>query len=203
LNVGDNTKDESLFDLSKNFLIEDKKKKGDAYLGGIHRLDRPCSGIIVFAKTSKAAGRLAQSFRDRQVEKGYLAVVNGLVLNGSECRHQLIISSKKRTQVVGSKTNSKTGVEAVLRYRPIKSIELRDGTKQTLLQIELETGRKHQIRSQLSYIGHPIVGDTKYGAPQRFRERLFLFFLSDIRNFYLFFLNGIQRYCTAFSQSKF
>ena len=183
-------------------------KPGDAFLGMVHRLDRPCSGVIAFAKTSKCAMRLSEALRDRSVDlkKEYLCVVNGVIERSGTCHHWLQVDRFK-TEVweTSSHPGGKRVLEAKLRYFPLAykkrckpwtekrlGRQLGDGEmiankreggsdssgdfwkfgqhNMTLLRVELETGRKHQIRSQLSYIGHSIVGDGKYGAPQAVRD---------------------------------
>lgn len=170
LSQGDSTGDPSLLDLAKQYLVKSRQKLGDAYLGLVHRIDRPCSGVIVFAKTSKAASRLSESFRDRYVDKHYVCVVNGIMSNRRG--HFINLIEKTTSQKVGiiqeNHTNILSSVEGRLCYEVISENTLKN---QSVLHIELETGRKHQIRAQLSHAGHPIVGDAKYNAPQRFKER--------------------------------
>jgi 23S rRNA pseudouridine1911/1915/1917 synthase len=163
-----------------------KKPPLSAYL--IHRLDRPCSGVMVFAKTSQAAAKLSESFRERIASKHYLSVVNG-ELTGSEELHHLLqkstaeriksydiesVSSKQQEGSKAKKTPPQNVLDAKLRYKSL--LQIAGGTElkplqQTLIKVELETGRKHQIRAQMAHIGHPIVGDVKYGAPQAFKQR--------------------------------
>lgn len=158
-------------------------KSGGAYLGLVHRLDRVTSGISVFAKTSKAAARLCEQFKTRKVIKYYLCVVNGDVeLAYGECNHLMTKTSDtdKKTQILPLHSKRRDTVTGVLRYRVVHRLHYEgaqsakanpEQKRQTLLAVELETGRKHQIRAQLAHIGHPIVGDVKYGAPQRFPSR--------------------------------
>jgi 23S rRNA pseudouridine1911/1915/1917 synthase len=164
------------------FFSDKYAKPGSAYLGLVHRLDRVTSGISVFAKTSKAAARLSELFKTRNVIKYYLCVVNGEVAQEyGECNHLMTKTKEtdKKTLILPLDSKRRDTVTGVLRYRVVhrlqyaglQSAKAPKRTGQTLLAVELETGRKHQIRAQLAHIGHPIVGDVRYGAPQRFPSR--------------------------------
>lgn len=159
---GDKTGDVPLSDMVKNFLKDKYQKPGNVYLGVVHRLDRPVSGVVLFAKTSKALPRLNKMFAEHKgVKKTYLAIVaNKPPQPQGTLTHWLTRNEKQNTaraydrEVPGSK-------KAVLDYRLIAQSE-----RYFLLEIELHTGRHHQIRCQLSKIGCPIRGDLKYGAPR-------------------------------------
>lgn len=159
---GDKTGDVPLSDMVKNFLKDKYQKPGNVYLGVVHRLDRPVSGVVLFSKTSKALPRLNKMFAEHKgVKKTYLAiVVNKPAQPQGTLTHWLTRNEKQNTaraydrEVPGSK-------KAVLDYRLIAQSE-----RYFLLEIELHTGRHHQIRCQLSKIGCPIRGDLKYGAPR-------------------------------------
>jgi 23S rRNA pseudouridine1911/1915/1917 synthase len=154
---GDRTGDACLLDLAKQWTKQRYHKPGKVFLAMAHRLDRPVAGVVLFARTSKAAGRLAQQFRERKVEKEYLAVVHGQVKKDS---NRLVHSIERRdrvSRVVSAPTEQSQ--EARLRFMQLGS----DG-KTSLLRITLETGRRHQIRIQLAHVGHPILGDLRYGA---------------------------------------
>ncbi|MEK9157604.1 MAG: RNA pseudouridine synthase [Patescibacteria group bacterium] len=141
----------------KEFIKKRDNKPGEVFLGILHRLDRPVSGIVLLAKTSKGAGRLSEQFRERTIKKIYHAVVIGKPEQESATlQHTLWKDHDKKKSMVGTE-----GEEAILHYEIVKSNE-----KYSLLKIWLETGRFHQIRAQLSAIGHPIVGDVKYGATE-------------------------------------
>ncbi len=155
----DRTGDPDLLSLLKADLKQRYQKPGNVYLGLIHRLDRPVGGAIVFAKTSKAASRVSDQVRSRQIEKGYLAVCHGIPDPAAgQLKHFLIKDSlKNQVSVVDA---SIPGVKpAELDYRLLAE-EAGFG----LLEIALKTGRSHQIRVQLAAIGHPLFGDQKYGA---------------------------------------
>lgn len=153
---GDRTGDPDLLSEAKRFLKVRFNKPGNAFLGLVHRLDRPVSGVVVFARTSKAAKRLSAQFRARTVDKTYLAIVEGRIAEALRLRDYLR-KERPRSRVVSSSTPGSR--EAVLSCRPIMIIR-----SQTLVKISLETGRAHQIRAQLAHKGHPVVGDRRYGA---------------------------------------
>lgn len=159
LSVGDETQDRSMFDLARDYIKQKYNKPGEVFLGVVQRLDRPVSGVILFARTSKAAGRLAEQFRTRDVKKTYRAIVEGRVAKPSgECINWL--RKDPATNIVRVVAANSTGAKpARLRYR-----KLREVGNRTLVEIEPETGRSHQIRVQLAELGHPICGDKKYGS---------------------------------------
>ncbi|MCB1082175.1 MAG: RluA family pseudouridine synthase [Chlamydiia bacterium] len=146
---------DSLEEQGKRHLKQKCQKPGNVFLHPIHRLDKPVSGIVLFARTSKALSRLNEAMRSRQLTKIYHAEVEGHLENpAGELTHFLIHSSHRAAVA----TNGQ-GKKAVLTYRTLKTYP-----HSTLLEVTLHTGRYHQIRIQLSHIGHPIIGDTKYGA---------------------------------------
>ena len=157
----DNSGDPDLLGLLKADLKRRYDKPGNVYLGLVHRLDRPVGGVMVFAKTSKAAARLAEQVRARQLEKVYRAVVHGVPdLRQGELRHFLV--KDLRTNISRVVPADHPGArEAVLNFQVIATRE-----PYTLLQIRLQTGRSHQIRLQMAATGHPLYGDQKYGAAQ-------------------------------------
>lgn len=155
---GDKTGDEPLSETVKAFLKKKYNKPGNVYLGVVHRLDRPTSGIVVFAKTSKALPRLNKMFAEKDAEKTYWAVVKN---RPDEPEKRLVHWMKRNTKQNKSYANAKEvneSKQAILSYRLIKKLD-----NYYLLEIDLETGRHHQIRSQLTAIGCPIKGDLKYG----------------------------------------
>jgi 23S rRNA pseudouridine1911/1915/1917 synthase len=154
----DETGDISLLELGKEWIKRRFDKPGQVFLGMVHRLDRPVAGVILFAKTSKAAARLSEQFRSGVTRKEYLAIVEGRPKDPSaRLVHFLERGDNRSTQVASEPARGRQ--EARLRYSILDTSETR-----SLLAIELETGRRHQIRAQLASIGHPIVGDIRYGA---------------------------------------
>ena len=155
---GDQTGDESLVDIAKRYIKDKYKKPGDVFLGLVHRLDRPTTGVIVLARTSKALTRLNQQFKDRIPKKVYRAVVSGTPESSARLEHYLKKNSSKNKSFHYPKTTPNTK-HAILRYRLVQSLKTYH-----VLEIELETGRHHQIRAQLAAVGLNIKGDLKYGA---------------------------------------
>lgn len=156
---GDRTSDSPLIDTLKEFIKVRDDKPGNVFLGLIHRLDRPTSGVLVFAKTSKALRRMNEMFKTREVKKKYWAIVEGSPkLEIQRLEHYLRKNSKNNKVTVFTKPTSEAKL-AILEYKLIGELD-----NYTLLEVDLFTGRSHQIRSQLSFIGHPIKGDLKYGA---------------------------------------
>lgn len=150
----DESHDEDLMAAVKGYLKEKYKKPGNVFLGLVHRLDRPVSGIVLFAKTSKGGSRLSEQFRNGTIEKIYHAVVEGkFPIGKGELVNYLGKDTKKKKAVEGE------GKRAELSYEVVKSND-----KYSLLKIRLHTGKFHQIRAQLSLVGFSIVGDIKYGA---------------------------------------
>lgn len=161
---GDRTGDRTALDLAKAYVKESYGKPGDVFLGLVHRLDRPASGVLLFARTSKAASRLARAFQTRQVEKVYLAVVIGAVGNDAGELVHYIERDGPTSRVAGEP--SPEAKESSLAYRVL---DRRAGT--SLLEVTLHTGRHHQIRVQLSASGHPVAGDLRYGADEALPDR--------------------------------
>ena len=155
---GDQTGDESLVDIAKRYIKDKYKKPGDVFLGLVHRLDRPTTGVIVLARTSKALTRLNQQFKDRVPKKVYRAIVSGSPESSARLEHYLKKNSSQNKSFHYPKTTSNTK-NAVLHYRHVESLK-----SYHVLEIELETGRHHQIRAQLAAVGLHIKGDLKYGA---------------------------------------
>ncbi|MCM3745535.1 RluA family pseudouridine synthase [Sporosarcina luteola] len=154
---GDDSGDDDLLTLLKADLKKRHQKPGNVYLGLVHRLDRPVGGVLVFAKTSKAASRLSDVLRKREMERTYLAVVRGGLGDEGLLTHHLWKDSRKN--IVHAVDASYPGAKkAILHY---ETIDRKDGM--SLLAIRLHTGRSHQIRVQLSASGAPLYGDQKYG----------------------------------------
>ncbi|WP_281887057.1 RluA family pseudouridine synthase [Paenibacillus sp. YYML68] len=160
----DESRDPDLLTMIKVDLKHRHRKPGNVYLGLVHRLDRPVGGVMVFAKTSKAASRLSEAVRTRSIRKVYRAVVHGRPSSpAGTLRHHLLKDA--RTNTVAVVPPNKDGAkEAVLDYRLLGSLE-----GMSLVEVELHTGRPHQIRVQLATIGCPLVGDQRYGASKAVR----------------------------------
>lgn len=156
---GDETGKQCLMDTVKDYLKEIHHKPGNVFLGLLHRLDQPVSGIVLFAKTSKGASRLSQQFRNHTIEKIYHALVERKPKEKKGTLISYLKKDRERNIVSVSDTFVEGSQKAILHYEVVK-----EGKDMGLLQVQLETGRSHQIRSQLSHIGCPIVGDVKYGA---------------------------------------
>jgi 23S rRNA pseudouridine1911/1915/1917 synthase len=155
---GDKTGDKPLSDVVKEYIKEKYNKPGEVFLGVVHRLDRPTTGIVVFARTSKALSRMNELFSNRETQKTYWAVVkNKPEKSQDKLVHYIKKNEKKNTSKahINEVPDSKL---ASLEYKIIKEL-----TNYTALEIELHTGRHHQIRAQLAAIGSPIKGDLKYG----------------------------------------
>ncbi|MGA1874320.1 MAG: RluA family pseudouridine synthase, partial [bacterium] len=167
---GDITRDISLMDVTKQYIKETYQKPGNVYLGLIHRLDRPASGVVVFAKTSKGASRISEQFRSRSLTKRYWALVHGHM---SPPQGTVVSYLKKETKGVTLAGESDTDAQkALLTYRTIYTRDdLSLKSEVSLLEIILHTGRKHQIRAQLAAKGCPIVGDLKYGASRPLKDK--------------------------------
>ena len=171
LSQGDNTKDISMVDLVKEYIKEKYNKPGNVYLGLVHRLDRPVGGIMVFAKTSKAASRLSKSFLNHEVTKKYLAIIKGRMKNNEELVDYIDKDDK------GNAFISKTGKEAILEY---EELEYDENSDSTLISVDLKTGRHHQIRIQFASRGHYLLGDQRYGVQDNKQICLFCYYLSFI-----------------------
>lgn len=158
---GDKTGDESLLDSIKNFIKKRDEKPGNVFLGLVHRIDRPTSGLVIYAKTSKALSRLTQMVKNREIKKTYWAIVpKELIPQSQRLVHYLKKNEKNNKAIIFPKPTD-GAKEAILTYTVIKLLD-----NYQILEIDLETGRHHQIRAQLSKTGIPIKGDLKYGAPR-------------------------------------
>ena len=162
---GDKTGDKPMSETVKDYLKKKYNKPGNVFCGVTHRLDRPTSGIVVFAKTSKALTRLNKMFKDDEVEKVYWAIVQNRPRKDSETLTHYLIKNEKTNKSTAYETEMPNTKKAILHYSLIAQSD-----NYFLLQINLETGRHHQIRVQLSKIGCPIKGDLKYGAKRSNRD---------------------------------
>lgn len=158
---GDKTGDTPLSETVKQYLKEKYNKPGNVFLGVTHRLDRPVSGLVVFAKTSKALARLNEMFRNGEVKKTYWAVVKNCPQQEDGELVNFLVRNEKQNKSYAYDKEVKDSKKAVLRYKLI-------GRSQNyfLLEVDLQTGRHHQIRCQLAKMGCPIKGDLKYGFPR-------------------------------------
>lgn len=158
---GDKTGDEPLSETVKAWIKEKYNKPGNVFLGVVHRLDRPVSGLVVFAKTSKALSRLNEMFRVGDVHKTYWAIVGKRPELEEATLTHWIVRNEKQNKSYAYDKEVKNSKKAQLHYRVIGASE-----RYTLVEVQLMTGRHHQIRCQLSKIGCPIKGDLKYGSPR-------------------------------------
>ena len=156
---GDKTGDESLCDTMKQYLKEKYAKPGNVFIGLPHRLDRPVSGVVVFAKTSKALERLNRMFSEGAVKKIYWALTKGIPTPAEAELETWILRNEKMNKSFSYPKEVKGSKRAILHYRFAAASQ-----NYNLIEVELKTGRHHQIRCQLSSIGCPIKGDLKYGA---------------------------------------
>ncbi len=156
---GDKTGDKPLSEIVKEWIKEKYNKPGNVFCGVTHRLDRPVGGVVVLAKTSKALSRMNEMFRNGDVHKTYWAIVKDMPPKEEDTITHYLTTRQENNKTYASITPKKGAQKAMLKYRLIAQ-----GDNYNLLEINLLTGRKHQIRVQLSTIGCPIKGDLKYGA---------------------------------------
>jgi len=155
---GDKTGDKPLSEIVKSFLKTKYSKPGNVYLGIPHRLDRPTSGVVIFAKTSKSLSRLNKIFKDSKVQKYYWAVTKNKPEKQEDTLIHWLRKNEKTNKSTYFKKETVKAKKAVLHYRVLKKLE-----RYFIIEIELVTGRHHQIRCQLSAMGCPVRGDLKYG----------------------------------------
>ncbi len=164
---GDKTGDIDMLEIIKKYIKEKYNKPGNVYLGLVHRLDRPVGGVMVFAKTSKAASRLSEEVRSRQLKKEYLVVVDGKFEKNKDTLEDYLLKNQQKNISKAVKEGTKNSKIAKLDYETLKynsEIDL------SVLKVLLHTGRHHQIRVQLSSRGHSIYGDQKYGVRGRGKQ---------------------------------
>ena len=155
---GDKTGDKPLSEVVKDYIKDKYNKPGNVYLGVVHRIDRPTTGIVLFAKTSKALPRLNKLFKEKKATKTYWALVKKTSLNEEDTLTHWLKKNPKNNKSTAFKKEVEGSKKAILHYKTIKKLD-----NFFLLEIDLETGRHHQIRAQLASIGCPIKGDLKYG----------------------------------------
>jgi 23S rRNA pseudouridine1911/1915/1917 synthase len=158
---GDKTGDKPLSDVVKEYVKDKYNKPGLVFIGTVHRLDRPTSGIVIFARTSKALERLNKMLREKTINKTYWALVKNPPKKTSDTLINFLKKDTKKNKSFVYKKEIEGSKNAILHYTVIKKLE-----NYFLVEIDLETGRHHQIRTQLSYIGSAIKGDLKYGFPR-------------------------------------
>ncbi len=162
---GDKTGDRPLSEEVKAYIKEKYAKPGNVFCGVVHRIDRPVYGLVIFARTSKSLERLNKMLREGEIHKTYLALVEGKMEKDEELLENYLVSDGRINKTFISNQDNPEAKLSKLKYRTIKR-----GERYSLVEIELLTGRKHQIRAQLSGIGHPIKGDLKYGAKRSNRD---------------------------------
>ena len=167
----DSSNDIDMLTIIKNYIKVKYQKEGNVYLGLVHRLDRPVSGIMVFARTSKAASRLTKMVKEHSFKKTYLAVVHGMTKNEEELINKISKDKNNNSYL------DENGKEAILDYKLLKYDKQND---LSLLKVNLKTGRHHQIRFQLSNINHPIYGDQRYGYQDKKQIMLYAYKLEFI-----------------------
>lgn len=158
---GDKTGDRPLSDIVKQYIKEKYQKPGEVFLGVVHRLDRPVSGLVVFARTSKALTRLNKMFAEGEVHKTYWAIVKNMPEQPEGTLTHWLVRNEKQNKSYAFTTEKPNAKKAILKYKVIGRSD-----NYTLLEVNLMTGRHHQIRCQLAAMGCPIKGDLKYGAPR-------------------------------------
>ncbi|MBQ2639528.1 MAG: RluA family pseudouridine synthase [Bacilli bacterium] len=171
LSQSDITKDMDLLTMVKSYIKERYNKPGNVYLGLVHRLDRPVGGLMVFAKTSKAAKRLSEQIKKHQFDKYYLAIVNGVL------KEDGVLEDKLKKLDNGNTIVSDDGKESILNY---KVLEVNKSNNMTLVKVNLITGRHHQIRVQFASRGYPLVGDQRYGKQDKKQICLYAYKLEFI-----------------------
>ncbi|MDE7116420.1 MAG: RNA pseudouridine synthase [Muribaculaceae bacterium] len=162
---GDKTGDTPLSEHVKNYLKEKYNKPGNVFCGVVHRIDRPVSGLVIFARTSKALERLNKMLRDGNIHKTYWALVEGTPECPEKTLENFLVSDGRINKTFVSDSRNPDAKKSILSYKTVAT-----GDRYTLLEVNLLTGRKHQIRAQLSANGNPIKGDLKYGARRSNRD---------------------------------
>lgn len=163
----DKTGDEDMLTIVKRYLKEKYNKPGEVYLGLVHRLDRPTGGVMVFARTSKAASRLSEQVREKKMKKGYLAIVDGKMEKEKDTWSDFLLKNEKKNTSRVVDKNTKNAKEAILDYEVLKYNE---EINMSVVKVNLHTGRHHQIRVQFASRNHSLSGDQKYGTRGRGKQ---------------------------------
>ncbi len=163
---GDKTETPSLIEDIKSYIKKKHKKEGNVYLGAPHRIDRPTTGIVVFAKTSKALSRMTALFKKREIDKHYWAMVRNPVQNSEATLTHYLKKNERNNKSTTYPRETEGAKKAVLSYTTLETLD-----HYSLIEVQLETGRHHQIRAQLSFQGNPIKGDVKYGDLRGNKDR--------------------------------
>lgn len=172
----DKTGDEDMLSIIKSYIKKKYNKPGDVYLGLVHRLDRPTGGVMVFARTSKAASRLSEQIRTKQVKKKYLATCDGKLEEKKDTWQDFLLKNERTNMSRVVPEGTKNAKEAILDYEVVKYNEKTD---LSVVKVNLHTGRHHQIRVQFASRGHSLYGDQKYGTRGRGKQlRLWAYYLS-------------------------
>lgn len=169
LSQSDITKDKDMLTLVKEYIKEKYNKPGNVYLGLLHRLDRPVGGIMIFAKTSKAASRMSEQIKNHKFKKTYLAVINGILKDEKGIFKDYLEKDEKGNTKISTEEKGKY---AELEYNVLKEDKIK---KNSLVEINLKTGRHHQIRVQFSSRGYPLCGDQRYGKQDKTQIALFAY----------------------------
>lgn len=156
---GDKTGDKPIVEMVKEYLKVKYQKPGNVFCGVVHRIDRPVAGLVILAKTSKALSRLNEMLRKGEIHKSYLALVEGNPQKDSDRLENYLVSDGRINKTFITDEKNPEAKKSILEYSTVKI-----GDRYSLLSVNLLTGRKHQIRAQLSAMGNPIKGDLKYGA---------------------------------------
>ena len=173
---GDKTGDIDMLTRIKAYLKEKYNKPGDVYLGLVHRLDRPTGGVMVFAKTSKAASRLSEQVRNKEFHKKYLCIVDGKMESKTGTFKDYLVKNERTNMSRIAKKDEKNAKEAILDYEVLKYNE---EINMSVVKVDLHTGRHHQIRVQFASRNHSLSGDQKYGTRGRGKQlALWAYYLS-------------------------
>jgi len=164
---GDKTGDLDMLTIVKKYIKEKYNKPGEAYIGLVHRLDRPTGGVMVFARTSKAASRLSEAVRNKELNKSYLAIVDGKMEKEKDTFKDYLYKNEKTNTSRIAKPNEKNAKEAILDYEVVLYNE---EINMSVVKVNLHTGRHHQIRVQFASRGHSLNGDQKYGTRGRGKQ---------------------------------